>query len=128
MEEAFRGHLAADADLTALVADRIQWSVREGSTCLALHLVDAPPDWHLGGPSGLVMARVQGDAWGSTFLEAKAIGDAFIAALPATGQIIDGVKFHGAVILDLERDRFGEAPNILFRTRIDVRVSFSPTT
>lgn len=128
MEEALLEHLAADAELAALIGDRIQWSVREGDTCLALHLIDAPPDWHLGGASGLVMARVQGDAWGPTFLKAKAIGDAFTAALPETGQVIDGVKFHGAVILDTERDRFGDAPNILFRTRIDVRVSFSPTT
>lgn len=126
MEEALRSHLVADVPLTALVGVRIQWAVREGSPSLALHLIDAPHDWHLGGASGLVMARVQGDCWGLTYLEAKAIGDAFKAALPATGQIIDGVKFQGAVILDEERGQFGDAPNILFRTRIDVRVSFSP--
>lgn len=126
MEEALRGHLAANAALAALVNDRIQWAVREGAPSLALHLIDGPPDWHLGGPSGLVMARVQGDGWGTTFLSAKAIGEAFKVALPATGQIIDGVKFQGCVILDEERGSFGEAPNTLFRTRIDVRVSFSP--
>ncbi|MFC5370931.1 hypothetical protein ACFPIF_00090 [Brevundimonas faecalis] len=128
MEEALRGHLAANADLVARVGVRIRWGVRDGAPSLALHLIDAPPDWHLGGASGLVMARVQGDGWATTYLEAKAIGDAFKAALPAPGTIIAGIKFHGCVILDEARDPFGEAPNTLFRTRIDVRVSFSPTT
>ncbi|MNR97635.1 hypothetical protein D3C72_288190 [compost metagenome] len=126
MEEALRQHLATDAPLTVLVGERIQWGVREGAPSLALHLIDAPPDWHLLGASGLVMARVQADGWAETFLAAKSIGDAFKAALPTTGQIIDGVKFQGCVILDEERGSFGEAPNTLFRTRIDVRVSFSP--
>ncbi|QBX37222.1 hypothetical protein E4M02_02590 [Brevundimonas sp. S30B] len=128
MEEALRAHLAANTALTDLVADRIQWGVREGAPSLALHLIDAPPDWHLGGPSGLVMARVQADGWAVTFLGSKAIGEAFKQALPSIGAVIGGMKFQGAVVLDEERGQFGDAPNTLFRTRIDVRVSFSPTS
>lgn len=126
MEEDLRAHMAADAPLTALVDDRIEWGVRGEAPSLALHLIDAPPDWHLKGPSGLVQARVQFDCWADTFLGAKAIGEAVKAALPAIGQIVGGTKFHSCVVLDTERGRFGDSPNLLHRTRIDVRVSFSP--
>lgn len=126
MEEAFRALLAGSAGLTDLVGQRIQWAVREDAPSVALHLVDAPPDWTLSGPSGLTMARVQADCWGLTFLSSKAVGEAFTAALPAPRQIVGGIRFQGAVVLDLERDRFSDEPNILFRTRIDVRLSFTP--
>lgn len=124
MEVALRGHLAADAGLNGRVGQRIQWAVREDAPSVALHLIDAPPDWHLKGPSGITIARVQADCWDTTFLGAKAIGDALIAALPAIGAVVGNVKFLGAQPIDLERDRFGDAPNIIFRTRIDIRVSF----
>lgn len=126
MEVALRGHLAADASLAALVGPRIQWSVRDAEPSVSLHLIDAPPDWHLKGPSGLVIARVQADCWATTFLGAKAIGDALIEALPTIGAVIGGVKFHGAQPIGLERTTVGESPNLLHRTRIDVRVTFSP--
>ena len=126
MEEAFRALLAGSAGLTNIVGQRIQWAVRETAPSVALHLIDAPPDWTLSGPSGLVMARVQADCWGLTFLASKAVGDAFKAALPAPRQVVSGVRFQGAVVLDLERERLGDAPNILFRTRIDVRLTFTP--
>lgn len=126
MEEALRAILAEDAGVQTLVGERIQWAVREDAPSIALHLIDAPPDWHLKGPSGLTQARVQIDCWALTFLGTKAVGDAVLAALPPLGLTHDGVKFHGLQPLDIERDRHGEAPNILFRTRIDLRVSFSP--
>lgn len=127
MEEALRGHLAADATLSARVPDgAIRWSVRDGPTAVALHLISAPPDWHLKGASGVTPARVQADCWAPTFLAAKAIGDALVAALPAIGQVIDGVKFLGCVVLDTERTQTGEDPNILHRTRIDIRVTSKP--
>lgn len=126
MEEALRGHLAADAGVAELVGDHVQWSVRDSVPSVALHLITAPPDTTLKGRTGLVMARVQIDCVADGFLAAKAIGEAVVTALPGRRQVIDGVRFQGCVVIDIERDRFGAAPNILFRTRIDVRVSFSP--
>ena len=126
MEEALRGHLAAAGPLAARVGQRIQWGVREGAPSVALHLIDASPDWHLKGASGLTIARVQADCWDTTFLGAKAIGDALIEALPGIGAVIGGVKFHGAQPIDLDRDSAGEAPNLLHRTRVDIRVTTSP--
>lgn len=128
MEEALLAHLADAAPLAAMIGTRLQWGVRDPvAPSVALHLIGAPPDWHLKGPSGLVMARVQADCWDRTWLGSKAVGEALKAALPGIGQIVDGVKFKGAQVLDEERSRIGEQPNFLFRTRIDVRVSFSPT-
>jgi hypothetical protein len=126
MEEELRARLAEAAGVSALVGERVQWAVREDAPSVALHLIDAPPDWTLKGPSGLVQARVQIDCWADTFLGAKAIGDAVRAALPPIGAVLGAVKFHSCVVLDTDRGRFGESPNILHRTRIDVRVSYSP--
>lgn len=127
MEDALLEHLLTDATLATLVPDQaIRWAAREGDVCLALWLIGAPPDWHLKGASGVVMSRVQADCWALDFLTAKAIGDAFKAALPATGQVIGGIKFQGCVILDTERTQTGEAPNVRHRTRIDVRITHKP--
>lgn len=126
MEADLRAHLAAAAPVAALVDDHIQWGVREEGQAIALHLISAPPEWHLKGSAGLTIARVQADCWASTYAAAKAIGDAVIASLPAIGQVVGQTKFRGVVPIDLERGDFGDAPNKLFRTRIDLRVSFSP--
>lgn len=126
MEEDLRAHLASNAALSNLVADRIQWAARDPAPSLALHLIDAPPDWTLKGASGLVQARVQMDAWAETFLTAKAIGEAAQSALPGIRQIVGQTLFLSCVVLDTDRDRSGESPNILHRTRTDVRVSFRP--
>lgn len=127
MEEDLRGVLADNAALSALVADRIQWGVRDTvSPSVALHLIDAPPDWTLKGPSGLVQARVQIDAWADTFLAAKAVADAAVAALPMIGSVVGSTKFLSCVVIDKERGTSGASPNLLHRTRTDVRVSFRP--
>lgn len=127
MEEALLSHLVQQAPLASLVYDRVQWSVRDAvAPCVALHLIDAPPDWHLQGPSGLVMARVQADCWDLTFLGSKAVATALKASLPANGQVTGGVRFDSCVILGEDRAPFGEAPNVLLRSRIDVRVTFVP--
>jgi len=125
MEEALRAHLADSGGLAALVGDRIQWAARDEPPSVVLHLIDAPPDYTLAGPSGLVQARVQIDCWGETFLKAKQIGVAVVSALPPRRHVAGGVRFLSCIVLDLDRGRFGESPNQFHRTRIDVRVSFN---
>lgn len=126
MEEALLAHLAANGGVRALVADRLQWAVRGAAPCVALHLISAPPDTTLAGQSGLVQARVQIDCWAATFLKAKQIGAAVIAALPARRLVIGDVRFLACTVIDTDRGRFGETPNELHRTRIDVRVAYHP--
>lgn len=124
MEEALRAYLAADAPLTALVDDEIQWGRRNGVPAVTLHLITAPPSRALKGPSGLVIALVQADCRALTFLSAKAIGEAVAAALPPIGLTFEGVKFLNCAVLDTERTTEGEGQNTLFRTRHDLRVSY----
>lgn len=126
MEEDLRAHLAADAALGLLVAQRIQWGEAEDGDCVALHLISDLPDWVLKGPSGLEWARVQIDCWAGTFLAAKSIGKAVQAAMPAIGQVVGETKFLSCVRLDRQRDSFGERPNLFHRTRMDYRVSYRP--
>lgn len=125
MEEAFLAHLAANGGVRALVADRIEWAARGATPCIALHLISAPPDTTLAGQSGLVQARVQIDCWADSFLSAKAIGDAVAAALPPRRHVAGGVRFLASTVIDTDRGRFGETPNQLHRTRLDVRLSYN---
>lgn len=125
MEEDFRAHLAAAAPLLALVDDRIQWDVRDDlSPSIALYLIGDPTDRHLKGESNLGQALVQADCWGLTFLSAKAVGKALKAALPARGLVVGNTKFLSCAVVDTERGRFGDSPNILHRTRRDIRVTY----
>jgi hypothetical protein len=127
MEEAFLAIVLRHAPLTGLVGQRIQWGGREPGAAVALYVIGAPPDWTLNGPSGLVSARVQADCWGETYLASKAVADALQDAGPAVGQAEAGIKFKGCVRLDRQGpEGFGESPNRLYRTRIDLRVTFSP--
>ncbi|MFN3930840.1 MAG: DUF3168 domain-containing protein [Brevundimonas sp.] len=123
MEEALLAHLAANGGVRALVSDRIEWTARGASPSIALHLITSIPDTTLAGQSGLVEARVQIDCWADTFLKAKQIGNAVIAALPARHSVIGEVRFLACTVLGTDRDRSGETPNQLHRTRIDVRVA-----
>ncbi|MNR96423.1 hypothetical protein D3C72_275780 [compost metagenome] len=123
MEEALLAHLAGNGGVRALVEDRIEWAARNAVPSIALHLISAPPDTTLAGQSGLVQARVQIDCWADTFLKAKQIGAAVIAALPPRQHVAGSVRFLTTSILDIDRGRFGDTPNQLHRTRIDVRVA-----
>lgn len=125
MDEDLRAHFAAAQAIVAIAADRVQWSVRDPvSPSIALHLIDAPADRGLKGSSGLVIARVQADCWAETFLAAKALGLALAASLPAQGQTVGSTKFLNCAVIDTDRTREGNSPNVLFRTRLDLRVSF----
>lgn len=125
MEEALLAHLAGNGAVRALVADRIEWAARGDAPSIALHLISAPPDTSLAGQSGLVQARVQIDCWANSFLLAKQIGFAVTTALPPRQHIAGGVRFLTCTVVDTDRSRFGDHPNQLHRTRIDVRVSFN---
>lgn len=123
MEEALRAHLAGNGGVRALVDDRVEWAARGASPSIALHLITSSPDTTLAGQTGLVEHRVQIDCWADTFLKAKQIGNAVIAALPARRTVIGEVRFLACTVIDTDRGRFGEPPLQLHRTRIDVRIA-----
>lgn len=126
MEEDFLDHLKASAALTGLVGSHIQWASRDRAPSVALHLIDALPEQHLKGEAGLAFARVQIDCWAETFLAAKAIGAAVRTALPAIGLGVGDTTFLSCRVLSEDRSADGQKPNLLHRTRIDVRVAYRP--
>lgn len=122
MEEALLSRIVGADTVKALIGDKVQWGVREGDACIALHLIGDEPDYHHGGRSGLSAARVQADCWGLTWLDVKALGAALEGALPGQGLVVGDVRFDACLVLSRDIGRFGDAPNILFRNRLDLRV------
>jgi hypothetical protein len=108
MEEALVAYLLDDASLSALVADRITWTIRpQGSTLPAVVLtgVDALPDYTMSGPSGLVSSRLQVDCWAMTYAGGKQIARAVEAALSGIDVVRGGVALRGG-FKQGERDSF----------------------
>jgi len=88
MEEQLLAFLGADAGVVAIQDDRISWAARPQAALLpltVLHRITGARDDHMLGRSGLVESLVQIDCWGRTWLEAKQLARAHVAAL-------DGLK------------------------------------
>lgn len=127
MEEALRAALLASAALATIVADRISWGARPQASSLPaviLHVVTAPSDHTYRGRVGLVGHIVQIDCWGGSYLDAKTLARAVLAAL-------DGLKTPPlqAFPLDVRDDDFvqGDGPDAsgasdFYRTSIDARI------
>jgi Protein of unknown function (DUF3168). len=89
--------LAADAGVTALVADRISPVLKsQGQELPAITVtsVSAAPENALGGYDGTDGVRIQVSSWASTYAEALAVASASRAALQAAGFlcVLDGVE------------------------------------
>lgn len=125
MEEALTALLLANAGVSAMVGDRVNWSARPDDAALpavTLHRISGRRDQTSSGRSGLVDSTVQIDTWGRTFKEAKLLARAVILALPHARTLTGGIVLQG-IFIDSESDSFeGDAPEPLYRTRIDISV------
>jgi hypothetical protein len=111
MKAALRSRLLTDAGIAALVGSRIAWAARPRRSelpSIALHLISAPRDYTMAGPSGLVNSRVQVDCWALTNAEADAVADAVNTALSGLRAEVNGVQFQGA-FLENETDYTDDA-------------------
>ena len=125
MEAALIAHLLAQAGITALVGNRINWLRRpqgEALPAMALQLVSGVPDYLLDGSYSLTESRVQMDAWAKSFLQAKQIARAVEAALSGQRFTQSGVRFAGVFIASERDDTFDETPDTYFRTSLDLMV------
>lgn len=132
MEEALVARLLAAASVTALVGARVTWGERpqrEGLPALTLSVVSPGRGYTHGGADSLGNPRVQADAWGRSYLEAKSLARATRDAMePAATQ--GSVRF-GPSQLDAERDLGPEDVGggmKVFRVSLDFILWVSPAS
>ncbi len=130
MEELLRAALLGNTALVALVGQRVTWLTRPQGAALpavTLQIASAPRAYHMAGPDGLIPYLVQVDVWGGSYASMKQVSRAVVAALhtlktPPLQAFIDSEDETA------ERQDGPDATNstTFFRTRLDVRVWFTP--
>lgn len=101
--------LLAHAPLAALVGNRVFWdTLPQGSPqgSISMTVVSGIPDYHMGGPSGLVFARIQFDCRDGSAAKARAIAEALNARLSGFKGEFEGYKFQGCFEAN-QRTSFG---------------------
>jgi hypothetical protein len=125
MEEDLRAVLLADATVTGLVIDRVDWgSRRQGAPlpAMVLYVVSGAEGYTLKGADGLSITRVQIDCYGDTYASAKTLSRAVISAL---GGYSD-TDFPGVFHVGTRDDREGGSNEAdrPFRTSLDFNVNW----
>jgi hypothetical protein len=113
MEETVIAWLLAAPALAALIGERLTPGVRtQGAPLPALvfNLISDLPDYSNDGPTGLTQARIQLDAYGATYAEAKAVARAANARVSGWRGTVGGWAIQG-VFQQNARDTFNhDAP------------------
>lgn len=120
-ETGLRAKLLADTAVAALVSSRVHWqNPPEDNACPSVTLVRVsnPCFEILDGPAGLQTPRIQVECRAATFLGARALRDAVVAAIDGYRGPLDGGPEIQGTIKEDDRDIFEEIPRI-FRTDID---------
>lgn len=86
------------------------------------YVVSGPRDYHMAGPSGLVVNRIQADCIGKTKKEAKQAADALEAVVSGKRFDRSGIRFDGLFILDDGTDTTDVGGKTLFRRRLDIEI------
>ena len=120
MEEEFRALLLAASGVTALVSTRVDWAAHvqgEPWPALVLHKISATTTYTYSGPDDLQQGRVQVDCIALTYLGAKTLSRAVLAALSGTR----GGRFQGIFHALSREDRLGDsnAAERPFRVSLD---------
>lgn len=124
MKAALRTRLLADATISGLVGQRVDWGLRPQAKdlpAIRLTLVPTPRDYHMGGAQVTQHHRVQIDCFALTYKDADDLRAAVIAELePASG------SFQGSFVhrdQDMpERTETGE----IHRASLDFKVTYIP--
>lgn len=116
IRKALRTFLLADASIVAVVVDRVYaLRIPQGvkSSSIVVTRVSGPGDYHMDGPSGLMNARIQIDAWATTADAAATLAnlvkdriDGYRGAMGSGANII---TVHGVFVADLREDYDDEA-------------------
>lgn len=126
MKVDLRTLLVGDANLSALIGDRVYWVARDkegGVPCVVLFVIDGPPDYHLNGPSGLVQSRVQANLYAETYTDVDALERAFMAAIVTADAATPVTDTIHALSIDNRRDLTDTSqPDYLFLTTVDLMI------
>jgi hypothetical protein len=111
IRKALRSFLLADAAIVAVIVDRVYaLRIPQGikSSSIVVTRISGPGDYHLQGPSGLMSARIQVDAWATTADAATTLAnlvkdrlDGYRGTVGTGGNII---TVHGVFVADLRED------------------------
>ncbi|RAH99196.1 DUF3168 domain-containing protein [Acuticoccus sediminis] len=128
MEEVLVRILLADPGVRASVGDRVTPVTRpQGVTlpAIVVQTISGRRGYAMSGPDGLITSRVQLDAWGRRYADAKTAARGAIRALSGLSGEIAGVAF-GGVFVDGEDDSLDAGsnsqsgqPERYYRTRVD---------
>lgn len=125
MEEAITATLLGDTAVAARVSTRVNWLLRPQDTdvlpAITLQRLSGVREYDMDGPCNLVSSRLQLDAWGETYGDAKLTARDAISALSGFSGTVSGTELQG-VFVDGERDfRADDAGAVrrLFRTSVD---------
>ncbi len=111
IRKALRSFLLADAAIVAVVTDRI-YSLKipeeVNSASVVVTRISGPGDYHMAGPSGIISARIQIDAWAGTADAATSLANLVKDRLDGyRGEMGTGaniITVHGIFIADLRED------------------------
>lgn len=125
METALRSRLLDDADVTAIVTERVHWSVRpqdDELPSLVLQVISDPRPQTYKGAVGMRQTRVQLDCYAADRAGAVALREAVIAAITPAGTFF-GTKFQRAFI-DTVRDlgAHSDTADFVHRDSIDALI------
>lgn len=131
MEEALRATLLATAALAIRVNRRVDWGLRANGDLPAVRLfqISGMPLMNLAGPSGWSRSRVQVEAWGRTYKDARDVADIIggngeqgvTGVLTGMHATINGIRLR-TFILGRRADDDTDSVGVLHRAALDVLV------
>lgn len=127
MEESFVSYLLGSAGLTALVGQRIDWSIRPQASSLpqiVLHVIDSNPYYTDEGESGLSSSRIQIDCWGRTYAESKNVSRQVMSRISGVEFSQGGITFQLSHCVDQQDDFERSDSEEFYRVRMDFIVIF----
>lgn len=119
--------ILSSSSVTSLVpSENIVWKklhARDSWPRIVLHTVSSTPQYHMTGPSGLSVTRVQADCLGETYSSARAVAQALETLLSSYYGTYGTTKFDG-IFIDSVRDALedDDTPDTIFGVSIDLMI------
>lgn len=127
IEAGLQQRLVADGDFAALIANRLYpviWPDAPTFPLVTYQRVSTVTQNMLSGPLSMATVRMQYDAWGITYSDAKAAAAALTASLEGfQGTLPNGIAVDN-IVLDSSFDLY-DSPSLRFRVSSDFLVTYT---